>query len=1325
MFTIARQNGVKRAASIVRRKMMIKKRLVITLAVAALVAVPLQPGPAAAGASSQLQAIGTWDGVTQKAKLEGAYTDAFEQEIPFGIRSYFQAPWRSYMDTWDGSRFLDTLGVVFNVKREEAEAAAAMMEEAGIRSARMEISWDSLDYQDDTAFKTSNREHVRTLLTALKRHNIRPLILLNMNSGMPNPNADVKVTMTKKAEQGAREIYVDNPSEIKPHYTGLRGMGPAMFPIITEVDMATGKCVLSAPLPKEVPQGAFNLVKLKYQPFSGPVFADGTPNPASQETLNGWMNYIRAVTNAVREDLGTAGASDAGFDIEVYNEYTFGYHYLNINHYYEPDLGFAAEMSFSKNGKTVNGIEALLPITADYAANPANGLPGVRVISGFSNQRPFDSGSGMWSDQTGFSRHYYTGYDPVKSMITPDSGSVYTVASKLYSNALGSLDSTRRPDNFDQSVPGSYYIPSHVSAFPEEWSYAYATEMMIRDMEPFPGPWLNHFRYSSPGSGQMPELWMTESNFYRAPWAKKLMAAAKVTNKDPQLAGLMHASGAKALARMFTFYAHKGVQTITAYAIRNEDTNFGILPEAFFEELKKNNYVLTDTVRAKAGPQLNVLKNIASLMTTGQKIEAPRPLQVSGLTEYKPRLVYAGDGTEEHPDRFHRDDFAVLPYQLAGNKFAIGYYVVTRNITHEWNEDKPLLDPSRYNMPEQSFELTLSNIYGEGASVSAYDPMTGKSVPVQIMRADSSTITVLVQSVDYPRFLMVEEAVQGPVIGSPVLQKTADGAELRFFSSVNGVTEVTYGEYPVRSGGSFKEESYSDTKFQNPVSENQVQSLSKQLGTAPGAWKWTGTFVPKFTEAYTFTAYSDNMNDTKLKINGQEISVKGPKGADTIQLTAGMPYDLELSYLNRYTGTHYAMLFWSSPSQERALVPAAVPAEKVITFPVAAGQQVALPIAGLKNGEGVKVKLTSEQGITSRFPFWDYDGKAVLYEGTAYAPTGIPDQGNGEGSGPTGGSPGSGGVSSGGSGQSNPGGVSNEDAAASDEPLGVVAIEPLTPAPSAPAASSGGQAPVAAVGGAGNLVNGGGAGSIASGGGAAAATGPASPKPVLVKASGLSEGEAVSVPAYAAAIENKIPTTTSTGGHSYQAGATFQDIVSHWARNDIELLAAKGYVAGYGASSFMPDKQVSRAEFTSMLMRMLMEPKDAIPVELPFTDVHAGDWYYREVAYGYRKGYVQGTGPDLFNGQAVVTREEMTAISVRVLEKEAASLNAKEQQLLLEQWKDHGLVSAWARETTAKASKLGLLAGDEAGYIHPKGTATRAEAAAVLARLMKHLENKQ
>lgn len=84
----------------------------------------------------------------------------------------------------------------------------------------------------------------------------------------------------------------------------------------------------------------------------------------------------------------------------------------------------------------------------------------MNVVSGFSNQRPFDNGSTMGVDEAGFSRHYYSGYDKVKSLITPESASDFKESTKLYLNALEGLDGTKVPDK-DHSVPGKPFIYLH------------------------------------------------------------------------------------------------------------------------------------------------------------------------------------------------------------------------------------------------------------------------------------------------------------------------------------------------------------------------------------------------------------------------------------------------------------------------------------------------------------------------------------------------------------------------------------------------------------------------------------------------------------------------------------------------------------------------------------------------------------------------------------------------------------------------------------------------------------------------------------------------
>ncbi|MCY3022040.1 MAG: hypothetical protein NTW87_23760, partial [Planctomycetota bacterium] len=340
---------------------------------------------------------------------------------------------------------------------------------------------------------------------------------------------------------------------------------------------------------------------------------------------------------------------------------------------------------------------------------------------------------------------------------------------------------------------------THIVNMPEWWHYIYQTEFMTRNIQPFPGPW-GGARYSHPGTGRPAQVWMTEKNFDRQPWAEKLIKETGCAKTDPRLIALLHHLGAKAVLRIFTFYSHKGVHTINLFAAQETDMSLTFVAEAFYKALKAASYELKDDVRVQAGEQVETIARVTKLMKTGQPVETARPLSVARLVEHQPRLVYKGDGTPAHPDRYHRDDFACLPFQLAADKFAVGYYVVTRDMVHVWKKDTEPLDPARYDMPEQTFDLTLANVRGEGAKVSVFDPITNKTLPAETPAATPTSITVRLPTVDYPRFLIIVEAKPGPLIVAPRLEPAANGAAVTFTSNTNATAKVSWG--PIRQRNS-------------------------------------------------------------------------------------------------------------------------------------------------------------------------------------------------------------------------------------------------------------------------------------------------------------------------------------------------------------------------------------------------------------------------------------------------------------------------------------------------------------------------------------------
>ncbi len=774
------------------------------------------------------------------AVLRGPYQNRLQAAFPFGAGSYFLIPWRSYMDTWPAGRLLNCIGINFNVPAWEADATAEVLAKAGFRHARLEIGWGNMSYRHPGQLR--DVKTMVTMLQALKRWHIRPLILLNANSGYPCPIRWTHGVLLKDAPVGGRDIFLKSTAGLKPGYSGLQGQAYQIgFPLIVKIDSKTGQCTLSAPLAKAIKKGPINIPTLKYQPFAEEVFANGKPNPAAKQTLQGWMTYVKGICAMARQALGTKGQANAGFDLEVWNELGFGSQFLNIEIYYKPALKFQYPMptngncrwflpglSYRHHGLTRTGDEIILPMTVDYVRNPANGLPGVKVIDGFSNITPWANGAGMWPGQTGFSRHYYTGYDPHQLQISP--AHPFEKHTTLI-NALGGQD---RSSGLVRHVwgglkaldSGSFFIPTFKMSQPEYWYFGYKTESVVRDLQPFPSPFAGHFRYANPGNGHAAEVWMTESNFWRRLWANQLEKQAHVAHGDPKLHALMEYEGAKLDLRQFVFQSAKGLSVECIFAAKGHDDGFGVLPDSFWAALKKSHGQLTPQALAHVGLQVKVLERLTKLFGAAKPLAVPCPLTVRKLVEHRPRLVFKGDGTPEHPNIYNRDDFACMPFQFSANRYAVGFYVVTPNVTQSWDKKAGLLSPARYNMPPQTFDLTLGNVRGTGAAVSVYDPMTGKTLPVRVLADTRSSLTVRLVTTDYPRFLMITESRPSPLIRAPALAVKANGmAAVSFRSNVTAPAKVTWGELPIRTrDGQARLVAPADGRFTYEIPHLRVQA---------------------------------------------------------------------------------------------------------------------------------------------------------------------------------------------------------------------------------------------------------------------------------------------------------------------------------------------------------------------------------------------------------------------------------------------------------------------------------------------------------------------
>jgi subtilisin family serine protease len=192
--------------------------------------------------------------------------------------------------------------------------------------------------------------------------------------------------------------------------------------------------------------------------------------------------------------------------------------------------------------------------------------------------------------------------------------------------------------------------------------------------------------------------------------------------------------------------------------------------------------------------------------------------------------------------------------------------------------------------------------------------------------------------------------------------------------------------------------------------------------------------------------------------------------------------------------------------------------------------------------------------------------------------------------------------------------------------------------------------------------------------------------------------------------------TKQTGAFAVlENSKTFTDIKSHWARAEIEHLASRLIIQGKTEDAFVPNEQVTRAQFIVLLARMLSIP--TAELEGTFKDVTASQsWSAAYIEAAYRYGITTGFADSTFRPNQVITRQEMAAMIVRALKVEKPE--ALSASITSGTFKDDRNLSTTFKEEIYIATKAGLLKGRADGSFDPLAKATRAETSVVLYRAL-------
>ncbi|MGO4886786.1 S8 family peptidase [Anaerobacillus sp. MEB173] len=111
----------------------------------------------------------------------------------------------------------------------------------------------------------------------------------------------------------------------------------------------------------------------------------------------------------------------------------------------------------------------------------------------------------------------------------------------------------------------------------------------------------------------------------------------------------------------------------------------------------------------------------------------------------------------------------------------------------------------------------------------------------------------------------------------------------------------------------------------------------------------------------------------------------------------------------------------------------------------------------------------------------------------------------------------------------------------------------------------------------------------------------------------------------------------------------FTDIENHWAREEIEIITDNNLMVGINPNTFSPNSAMTREQMAVIITRMLdlQRPND---ITNPFTDVQKDHWAADSIVTAAHYQIFKGVSPTTFGGKVIINRAQMATIMSRISE---------------------------------------------------------------------------
>ncbi len=184
----------------------------------------------------------------------------------------------------------------------------------------------------------------------------------------------------------------------------------------------------------------------------------------------------------------------------------------------------------------------------------------------------------------------------------------------------------------------------------------------------------------------------------------------------------------------------------------------------------------------------------------------------------------------------------------------------------------------------------------------------------------------------------------------------------------------------------------------------------------------------------------------------------------------------------------------------------------------------------------------------------------------------------------------------------------------------------------------------------------------------------------------------------------------------YNGNQPFKDVyIDDWYYNSVKYTYDGGMIKGTSATKFSPNDKITRGQLVTILYRMEKSP--AVTGKTKFPDVQDNtQYYYKAVKWATDKKIVSGYNTGKFGPNDNITREQLAVILNKYAKYKGKNVSATNN---LSGFKDASKISSYATSQMKWAVGAGVITGNADKTLKPQGTATRAEASAMLEKYCK------